>query len=179
MTSTQWAPKQKGFTIVELLIVIVVIAILAAITVVAYNGITQRTYDTVIKNDLDNFAKVIRQYEAVNGDLPKSGWQTGSSTTFPGVRFKPSKQAYDTSNTNLFYCTGTRVSTSEQSFIVAARSKSGKVFIYSPETGLKEVTGTIQSNCYATGTWSGTAGTDFGYSYGYYHVDDVWWSWTN
>lgn len=38
----QWAYKQKGFTIVELLIVVVVIAILAAITIVAYNGITNR-----------------------------------------------------------------------------------------------------------------------------------------
>ncbi len=34
--------NQKGFTIVELLIVIVVIAILAAITIVAYNGISER-----------------------------------------------------------------------------------------------------------------------------------------
>lgn len=34
--------KQKGFTIVELLIVIVVIGILAAITIVAYNGIQDR-----------------------------------------------------------------------------------------------------------------------------------------
>lgn len=34
--------KQRGFTIVELLIVVVIIAILAAITIVAYNGITNR-----------------------------------------------------------------------------------------------------------------------------------------
>ena len=38
----KWRAKQKGFTIVELLIVIVVIGILAAITIVAYNGIQQR-----------------------------------------------------------------------------------------------------------------------------------------
>ena len=34
--------KNVGFTIVELLIVIVVIGILAAITIVAYNGIQDR-----------------------------------------------------------------------------------------------------------------------------------------
>ena len=34
--------RRRGFTIVELLIVVVVIAILAAITIVAYNGINDR-----------------------------------------------------------------------------------------------------------------------------------------
>ncbi len=37
--------KVKGFTLVELLIVIVVIAILAAISIVAYNGVTQKARD--------------------------------------------------------------------------------------------------------------------------------------
>ena len=44
--------KQKGFTIVELLIVIVVIAILAAITIVAFNGIQQRAKNSAIQADL-------------------------------------------------------------------------------------------------------------------------------
>jgi len=47
-----WVPsKNRGFTIVELLIVVVVIAILAAITIVSYNGITQRAKDAAVKND--------------------------------------------------------------------------------------------------------------------------------
>lgn len=38
--------KNAGFTIVELLIVIVVIGILAAITIVSFNGVQNRAKDT-------------------------------------------------------------------------------------------------------------------------------------
>ena len=40
--------KRSGFTIVELLIVVVVIAILASISVVAYTGIQQRAKNSAI-----------------------------------------------------------------------------------------------------------------------------------
>jgi len=49
--------SRRGFTIVELLIVVVVIAILAAITIVSYNGITNKANDTAIQNDLDTLRK--------------------------------------------------------------------------------------------------------------------------
>ena len=49
--------KRRGFTIVELLIVVVVIAILAAITIVAYNGITANARDSALKADLNTAAK--------------------------------------------------------------------------------------------------------------------------
>jgi len=58
--------KDHGFTIVELLIVIVVIAILAAITIVAYNGVQNRARDTNNKTDAVSLVKVA---EAVNADL--------------------------------------------------------------------------------------------------------------
>jgi prepilin-type N-terminal cleavage/methylation domain-containing protein len=44
--------KQTGFTIVELLIVIVIIGILAAITIVAFNGVSQRAITTTLQSDL-------------------------------------------------------------------------------------------------------------------------------
>lgn len=55
----QWAQKQKGFTIVELLIVVVVIAILAAVTIVAYSGIRQRADATAQEADLASYQKAI------------------------------------------------------------------------------------------------------------------------
>lgn len=45
--------SQTGFTIVELLIVVVVIAILAAITIVSYNGIQQRALNSASLSTVD------------------------------------------------------------------------------------------------------------------------------
>lgn len=49
--------QTAGFTIVELLIVIVVIGILAAITIVAYNGIQQRATATSIVSTIKQIEK--------------------------------------------------------------------------------------------------------------------------
>lgn len=57
--------RHQGFTIVELLIVVVVIAILAAITIVSYNGITNRANDMSVQNDLRNIAKKFEEYRAI------------------------------------------------------------------------------------------------------------------
>lgn len=62
--------KQTGFTIVELLIVIVVIGILAAITVVAYNGIQSRATNTARVAAARQALGVVQAYKAVNGDYP-------------------------------------------------------------------------------------------------------------
>ncbi len=59
-----------GFTIVELLIVIVVIAILAAISVVAYNGIQQRSQNAKIVSGVRDWAQIIRMYKADSGEYP-------------------------------------------------------------------------------------------------------------
>jgi|GEM_PF-2524012 len=57
----------RGFTIVELLIVVVVIAILAAITIVAYNGITNQGNITATEADLSNLSKAQEVFRVQNG----------------------------------------------------------------------------------------------------------------
>lgn len=61
---------RAGFTIVELLIVIVVIAILAAITIVAYNGIQQRASNAKTEQALTSWLKAIKLYKADKGTYP-------------------------------------------------------------------------------------------------------------
>lgn len=61
-------PRRTGFTIVELLIVIVVIGILAAITIVAYNGIQARARTASIQASLSQDAQTLQNYATQNSD---------------------------------------------------------------------------------------------------------------
>jgi len=62
----------KGFTIVELLIVVVVIAILAAITIVSYNGITNKANASSAQSTAATVQKKIELYNSTVGNYPIS-----------------------------------------------------------------------------------------------------------
>ena len=72
----------SGFTVVELLVVIVVIGILAATSVVGYNGVQSRTAETVVKNDLAQAAKQIEISRLESGVYPASESQAGEGVGF-------------------------------------------------------------------------------------------------
>lgn len=72
--------KSSAFTIVELLIVIVIIGILAAITIVSYTGITARANNSTIQADLANNSKKLSMYYAQYGEYPKIDVGTGCPT---------------------------------------------------------------------------------------------------
>lgn len=58
--------QPRGFTIVELLIVVVVIAILAAITIVAYNGISNQAKDSATRSTVSQIKKGLKLQQAEN-----------------------------------------------------------------------------------------------------------------
>ena len=73
--------NSNGFTIVELLIVIVVIAILAAISIVAYNGIQARGKASAAQSAATSLDKKLEIYNAVNSFYPTTaGTITGTAT---------------------------------------------------------------------------------------------------
>lgn len=71
--------SKSGFTIVELLIVIVVIGILAAITIVAYNGIQQRARNTQVIAGVKTYQKAFIQYATVHGAYPTESGCLGAN----------------------------------------------------------------------------------------------------
>lgn len=62
--------KESGFTIVELLIVIVVIGILAALVITTFSGIQKKARDTERTTDIKALHGQIEAYFAQNGYYP-------------------------------------------------------------------------------------------------------------
>jgi len=75
---------QARFTIVELLIVVIVIAILAAITIVAYNGIRDRASDSAAKTELSQAGTKLAANKVLNGGVYAQDWTAAQSA---GVTF--------------------------------------------------------------------------------------------
>lgn len=128
MTGRDSSVFRSGFTIVELLIVVVVIAILAAITIVSYNGITNQAHNSAVQQDLANVAKKIQMAYTESGVFPK-GSQLGA------LGLSVSKGSYSkgfdnatgpNSYFNFLYCWPN--TTNPERFALIAQAKSGTTY---------------------------------------------------
>src|SRR5215210_4043905 len=82
--------KNQGFTIVELLIVIVVIGILAALVITTFTGIQQKARNTERETDIKAIHGQVEAYFAQNGKYPTlANLNDGTPTTgFRAVNMK-------------------------------------------------------------------------------------------
>lgn len=131
---------KPGFTIVELLIVIVVIAILAAITIVAFNGIQDSAITSTAKADLRNIGTIMERYRVETGRFPNSNAEVVQALDASNAReFGAST---DITKNRFIYCFGTGGS---DIWIAARYAKSGSwqqgtkpIQYFSPSTGVTE-----------------------------------------
>jgi len=105
--------KNKAFTIVELLVVIVVISILAIITLISYNNISAKAVEASLVSDLENASKLLKMDQISNINYPVSlslandgrGLTPSQGTTYQYVY-------NNSSNPRTFCLTATKNSTS-------------------------------------------------------------------
>ncbi|MEO6109909.1 MAG: putative Ig domain-containing protein [Candidatus Saccharimonadales bacterium] len=79
---------RRGFTIVELLVVIVVIGILASIGIVSYGAIIQKSDEATIKTGIGYQSQLVRKYFADNNKYPATLADTGQTdSSTPNITY--------------------------------------------------------------------------------------------
>lgn len=153
---------QKGFTIVELLVIVIVIGMLVAIGVVGYGGIQNNARDTAVQADLESMASQLEVHRTLQTNITQQFPNT--TPVLESLQIKANKDSYDTTlDYNFVYCTDT----TRQEFALVAASKSGNIYLMT-EDGFRTHSLTaasftaslcgglglsLVSNGYAGGSW--------------------------
>lgn len=154
------------------------IAVIAAISVIAYTGIQNRANDTAVQSNIRNLTGKVREIQAIDGKLPVGNFSSGIA----GInRFTVTHNSYLTSTrNNFYYCRG--VVGGVDVFGIVAASSSGKIIGYRSDNGsLSVIDGTwgdewtSSSICPLVGIVPATA-ANFSFAWGMQF--GAWFNWT-
>ncbi len=73
--------RHHGFTLVEIMIVVVIIRLLASMAVTAFNKVSTQSRATTLANNFRKFAEAFQSYNLEEGEWPDSDWVEGSYPT--------------------------------------------------------------------------------------------------
>lgn len=156
--------NQPGFTIVELLIVVVVIAILAAITIVAYNGIQNRAKISNVQSTASQVTKKLSTYAITNGELYPTVANFTTATGFTLSNDGSTPYQYSVSSDQKTFCLTTTVNklsyyTTQSSMkptegACAGHGANGVATI----TNLHPNPGAVNASGTGFGSWAGSGG---------------------
>jgi prepilin-type N-terminal cleavage/methylation domain-containing protein len=159
--------RNKGFSIVELLVVITVIVLLAAITLVTYTALQNNSYDAAVQSDLDNASGLLESFRTSSSSVHQ--FPRNKTPDLESINMTATKNSYDqTTTVNYVYCINT---TDYKSYALAALSKSGNIYVMTQD-GFKSTAitkadfssgsticntrlglGLVSSGMYAANTW--------------------------
>jgi prepilin-type N-terminal cleavage/methylation domain-containing protein len=169
MGLTNIKAKNQGFTIVELLIVVVVIAILAAITIVSYNGITTNANNSSAKSTATSLAKKVEAYASdpdttgypdtfskltAASASSKTYFVASGAATLDGTILSSSNKPTKPSEINFFKCGHTGSTTAPTATTITTYT-GARIGSWNYNDGVLEYTdaGQVSGNGGATGTY--------------------------
>jgi len=122
--------RQLGFSIPELLIVIVAIGIIASIVLVTYNGVQGRAQDAAVQSDLDNISGILEAYRNRDDGSNPNHEYPRTQTILETLSIKASKNSYNTAVAyNMIYCVANSGANAYKQYKLIALSKSGNIFM--------------------------------------------------
>lgn len=172
---------KRGFTVVELLIVIVVIGVLATLTIIAYSGVQDNARRAALQSDLSQSAKRLEEYKLKNaetfpanlaaaqaaGIIKPSGSNAMSYTAYATALGANTAYCVQSSNAGLNYYTiagglpvaGTCGTITNESVNPSFETNTTGVSAYQVSNA-RVCTGGYSGNCFLRSTRTTTTGTN-------------------
>ncbi len=152
--------NQSGFTIVELAAVIIIIAIITAISIASYTALQQKAQDTAVQSDIDSIEGIVEDYGLKN-KLENAYYYSGNPADVAALGFTPSgDDIIDVVTDHNDYCIrgynkdGTKNSIynaftkeSRPGVCVAMQPSASAAIVYSGDNLWTQVSSTYQHTC--------------------------------